>query len=65
MKKIFKKIINFIKEEIIIRVFISFVILDIGVYLLINYFSKFSENLVAFLTIFVYTIFIVINKVYY
>ena len=48
MKKIFKKIINFIKEEeIIIRVFISFVILDIGVYLLINYcfkliYSKFN-----------------------
>lgn len=47
MNKCFKKIINFIKEEIIIRVFISFVILDIGVYFLINYgfeliYSRFS-----------------------
>ena len=43
----FKKIINFIKGEIIIMVFISFTILDLGVYLLINYgfeliYSKFN-----------------------
>ena len=47
MNKCFKKVINFIKEEIIIRVFISFVIHDIGVYFLINYgfeliYSRFS-----------------------
>ena len=47
MNKIFKKIINFIKGEIIIMVFISFTILDLGVYLLINYgfeliYSKFN-----------------------
>ena len=37
MNNFFKKIINFIKGEIIIMVFISFTILDLGVYLLINY----------------------------
>ena len=47
MKNFFKKIINFIKGEIIIMVFISFTILDLGVYLLINYgfeliYSKFN-----------------------
>ena len=47
MNKIFKKIINLIKEEIIIMVFISFTILDLGVYLLINFgfeliYSKFN-----------------------
>ena len=47
MKKIFKKIINFIKEEIIIRFFISCIILDISGYLLANYgfkliYSKFN-----------------------
>ena len=47
MNNFFKKIINFIKGEIIIMVFISFTILDLGVYLLINYgfeliYSKFN-----------------------
>ena len=47
MNKVLKKIINFIKGEIIIMVFISFTILDMGVYLLINYgfeliYSKFN-----------------------
>ena len=47
MNNSFKKIINFIKGEIIIMVFISFTILDMGVYLLINYgfeliYSKFN-----------------------
>ena len=47
MSNFFKKIINFIKGEIIIMVFISFTILDMGVYLLINYgfeliYSKFN-----------------------
>ena len=47
MNNFFKKIINLIKEEIIIMVFISFTILDLGVYLLINYgfeliYSKFN-----------------------
>ncbi|MFR2388098.1 hypothetical protein [Intestinibacter bartlettii] len=47
MNNFFKKIINFIKGEIIIMVFISFTILDMGVYLLINYgfeliYSKFN-----------------------
>ena len=47
MNKVLKKIINFIKGEIIIMVFISFTILDLGVYLLINYgfeliYSKFN-----------------------
>ena len=47
MNNFFKKIINFIKGEIIRMVFISFTILDLGVYLLINYgfeliYSKFN-----------------------
>ena len=47
MNNFFKKIINLIKEEIIIMVFISFTILDLGVYLLINFgfeliYSKFN-----------------------
>ena len=47
MNKFLKKIINLIKEEIIIMVFISFTILDLGVYLLINFgfeliYSKFN-----------------------
>ena len=47
MNNFFKKIINIIKGEIIIMVFISFTILDMGVYLLINYgfeliYSKFN-----------------------
>ena len=47
MNNFFKKIINFIKGEIIIMVFISFTILDLGVYLLINFgfeliYSKFN-----------------------
>ena len=47
MNNFLKKIINLIKEEIIIMVFISFTILDLGVYLLINYgfeliYSKFN-----------------------
>ena len=47
MNNFFKKIINFIKGEIILMVFISFTILDLGVYLLINYgfeliYSKFN-----------------------
>lgn len=47
MNKFFKKIINLIKEELIIRFFISFVILDIGGNLLADYgfkliYSKFS-----------------------
>lgn len=63
MNKIFKKIINFIKEEIIIRVFISFVILDIGGYLLINYgfkliYSKF--NIINFVLVTLGIILIVI-----
>ena len=47
MNNFLKKIINLIKEEIIIMVFISFTILDLGVYLLINFgfeliYSKFN-----------------------
>nr|WP_295762783.1 hypothetical protein [uncultured Intestinibacter sp.] len=47
MNKFLKKIINLIKEELIIRFFISFVILDIGGNLLADYgfkliYSKFS-----------------------
>ncbi|MBU5336948.1 hypothetical protein [Intestinibacter bartlettii] len=47
MNKILKKIIDFIKGEIIIRTFISFIILDIGADLLMNFgfkliYSKFS-----------------------
>ena len=47
MNNFFKKIINFIIGEIIIMVFIYFTILDLGVYLLINYgfeliYSKFN-----------------------
>lgn len=47
MNNFLKKIINLIKKEIIIMVFISFTILDLGVYLLINFgfeliYSKFN-----------------------
>ncbi|MDO5010042.1 MAG: hypothetical protein Q4E31_04385 [Intestinibacter bartlettii] len=47
MNKILKKIIDFIKGEIIIRTFIAFIILDIGGDLLMNFgfkviYSKFS-----------------------
>lgn len=47
MNNFFKKIINFIKGEIIIRFFISCIILDISGYLLANYgfkliYSKFN-----------------------